>query len=115
MAGAHGSVTYYPNETGIHDLGFLPGMRAFTTDMAERYAPVVKKLSPLGLTGRVRKAIRITVAGADRVSAYTDVRGSWSWWHFVEYGTMHQPPAHPFREAAESLGFRWVDRGGAGD
>lgn len=109
--GASASVTYTPNPEGVREIGFMPGMRAFTTNAAEKYARAVQALTPIGSTGRVRRAIRVTVAGADRQSVYTDVTGSWSFWHFVEFGTINNPPHAPFRNAAAQLDFRWEDPG----
>jgi hypothetical protein len=111
FGGGNGSVTYFPNEEGLRQVGFMPGMRAFTTDMAERYARTATRLTPLGRTGMVRRAIRVGVPGADRQSVFTDVYGAWSFWHFVEFGTMNNPPYAPFRGAAEQLGYRWEDPG----
>jgi hypothetical protein len=111
IGGTNGSITYFPNPEGIKEVGFMPGMRAFTTDMASRYARVAASLTPLGQKGMVRRAIRVGVPGADRESVFTDVYGAWSFWHFVEFGTMNNPPWAPFRNAAEQLGFRWDDPG----
>jgi len=103
-------VTFSPDPGGYRDIGFMPGMRPFTTETATRYAALARQFTPAN-TGRVRRAIRVMVPGADRRSVYTGVRASWSFWHFVEFGTAHQRPAAPFRNAAGALGLHFDDSG----
>jgi hypothetical protein len=103
-------ITWVPNAAGFAEVGFLPGMRACTAEVATKYAQLVAQLTPKQ-TGRTRRAIRVQVSGADRQSAYTAVKGAWSFWHFVEFGTIHNRPAAPFRNAAAQMGLRYEDPG----
>jgi hypothetical protein len=106
-------VTYRPDPAGMAAVGLMPGMRAMTTDTATRYAALARSLTP-STTGRVRRAIRVMVPGQDRRGVFTGVRASWSFWHFVEFGTINNRPAAPFRRAADQLGIRFTDPGRGG-
>jgi len=103
-------ITWVPSPAGLKEVGFMPGMRACTADVATKYARLVAQLTPKR-TGRTRRAIRVQVSGVDRESAYTAVKGSWSFWHFVEFGTIHNRPSAPFRNAAAQMGLRYEDPG----
>lgn len=107
------TVTYKPDPAAIKELGFMPGMRAFTSDIAVKYAQLVRAGTPKN-TGRSQRAIHVQVPGADRESAFTNVTGSWSWWHFIEFGTASNRPYAPFRKAAAQMGLRFDDPGKAG-
>jgi hypothetical protein len=113
MAGASATVTYRPDPAAIRELGFMAGMRSFTTDVATKYTRVVVSFTPKR-TGRAQKAIRVGESGADRTSAYTTVKGSRSFWHFIEFGTATNPPYAPFRKAAAQMGLRFEDPGKGG-
>lgn len=113
MAGVDVSVEYRPNPAGFAEIGHMPGMRPFTTEVATRYAAAARALTPT-VSGRARAAIRVMVPGEDRRSAFTGIRASRSFWHFVEFGTIHNRPAAPFRNAAGQLGLRFVDPGSGG-
>jgi Bacteriophage HK97-gp10, putative tail-component len=103
-------ITWQPNMAGFREIGFLPGMRSFTAGVATKYARLAAQLTPAN-TGRTRRAIRVQVSGQDRESAYTAVKASWSFWHFVEFGSIHNRPAAPFRNAAAQMGMRFEDPG----
>lgn len=107
------TATYRPRPGASRELGFMPGMRAFTSDVAVKYAALVRSGTPRN-TGRSQRAIHTKVAGADRRSVYTQVTGSWSFWHFIEFGTADNPPSAPFRKAAAQLGLRFEDPGKGG-
>jgi hypothetical protein len=88
-------------------------MRPFTTDVANRYAAAARALTPT-YTGRSRAAIRVLVPGEDRRSVFTGIRANRSFWHFIEFGTINNRPAAPFRNAAGQLGLRFADPGPGG-
>jgi hypothetical protein len=113
MGGMSVTVTYTPDPAAIKELGFMAGMRAFTADVAIKYAQRVLAGWPRG-TGRTRRSVRVTQTGTDRDSAYTRVSGPSSFWHFIEYGSIHNPPYAPFRNAAASMGLRFDDPGKGG-
>lgn len=110
---ASATVTYRPDPAAIAQLGFMPGMRSFTTDVATKYTRVVQSFTPKR-SGRSQRAIRVAESGADRKSVYTAVKGARSFWHFIEFGTATNPPYAPFRKAAAAMGLRFEDPGKGG-
>lgn len=111
--GVTATVTYRPDPAGVKELGFMAGMRAFTADVATKYAQLVVSNTP-SRTGRTRGKVRVGQTGADRDSTYTTVEGSRSQWHWIEFGTASNRPAAPFRRSAAQMGLRFEDPGRGG-
>jgi hypothetical protein len=100
------SVRYRPNPAGLAQVPFMAGMRAHTGTVAGKYAAAVTAAWPRN-TGAGARSVHAAETGSDRDGAYTQVATS-SWrWHFVEFGTIWNPPYAPFRRAASSMGLRW--------
>lgn len=108
MAALDVSVRYEPDERGMLEVAFLAGLRAYTANVAGQYAQAVAGAWPRH-TGAGARSVHPGETGQDRDGAYSTVATRAWWWHFVEFGSINNPPYAPFRRAAQALGLRWED------
>lgn len=110
MAGPDVSFRFVPDPRGMADVAVMAPMRTHMATTAEKYRAGVTANYPKN-TGRQAGQVATGETGTDRAGAYATVTTTSSKWHWVEFGTIHQPPRAPWRRTATALGLRWQSVG----
>jgi len=94
---------FVPDNDGITEILTSEDAMALCLSVVEAGAAVARDLMPKGETGYEQKAV---VSGAAQVvdGVASAQFGSVSeTWHMTEFGSIHNPPYAPLRNAAQSL------------
>ncbi len=91
-------VDYEPEPGWEEKLTAQPQMRKGMNDRADVVAGIAKSIAPVGPTHRYKHLLRAT---GNKVRAFT------SHWHFVEFGSVNQPPLAVLRRAVIAAGLRF--------
>lgn len=112
------STRFRVNKKGIAELKALPGVRAYTTAVADVGANVARAVSPID-TGQYRRSIGARQTGRKYARARVFARDFKAWW--IEYGAGPSPvrggrpfaARHTLATGIKATGVRYRDlRGG---
>jgi hypothetical protein len=101
MLGA--SLEFTPNPGFEEELAADPATRLLMMGFAERALEAARAAAPV-VTGRYRDSLDV----AEYHGAPALISRS-SFWHFVEFGSVHNPPHAPLRQGVAAAGFDMTD------
>ena len=116
------SITFNGSRTLPDDIGKTPEMAEFLRPYAEDIAKRVKQIGPKDddaphyvdmVTPQVELIKRPGGAGGGWRAVYVARVNAWKFTsHWIEFGSVHNPPYAPLRRATEAAGLRFEDTKG---
>lgn len=102
------TATFTLDPRGLLDMLNDSLARAYVEQLAKKGAEEATRIAPV-LTGDYKDSIMSTPAETTPNGAKATFGSSDSGWHFVEFGSINNPPHRVLRRAAQAIGVRFEE------